>query len=84
MANLAWDEVRLPHPVFEGDTISSSSEVLDARPSRSRPDVGVVTVRTTGVNQDGAVVITFRRTVLVYRRGHGPNAAHGAEEESAT
>jgi acyl dehydratase len=72
MANLGWDEVRLPHPVFEGDTIYSRSEVLEARESGSRPDVGVVTVRTTGFNQDGVVVITFRRTLLVYRRGAGP------------
>jgi itaconyl-CoA hydratase len=72
MANLGWDEVRLPNPVFEGDTIYSRSEVLDVRESRSRPDVGVVTVRTTGFNQDGVEVIGFRRTLLVYRRGHGP------------
>ncbi len=72
MANLGWDEVRLPHPVFEGDTIYSHSEVLEARRSRSRRDVGVVTVRTTGCNQDGIDVISFRRTVLVYRRGCGP------------
>jgi itaconyl-CoA hydratase len=72
MANLAWDEVRLPHPVFEGDTIYSQSEVLEARASRSRPNVGIVTVRTTGFNQEGTVVITYRRTVMVYRRGHGP------------
>lgn len=75
MANLGWDEVRLPHPVFEGDTIYSCSEVLETRPSRSRPNVGVVTVRTTGFNQDGAEVISFRRTLLVYRRGHGPKPA---------
>jgi itaconyl-CoA hydratase len=72
MANLGWDDVRLPHPVFEGDTIYSRSEVLDVRDSRSRPDVGVLQVRTTGFNQDGAIVITFRRTLLVYKRGHGP------------
>jgi acyl dehydratase len=72
MANLGWDEVRLPNPVFEGDTIYSRSEVLACRPSRSRPDVGIVEVATTGFNQDGTVVITFRRTLLVYRRGHGP------------
>jgi itaconyl-CoA hydratase len=72
MANLGWDEVRLPHPVFEGDTIYSQSEVLESRPSASRPSVGVVTVRTTGFNQNGDVVITFKRTLLVYRRGHGP------------
>ena len=72
MANLGWDEVRLPAPVFEGDTIYSSSEVLEARESRSRPEVGIVTVRTSGFNQDGTIVITFRRTLLVYRREHAP------------
>lgn len=75
LANLGWDEVRLPAPVFEGDTIYSQSEVLEARESRSRPNVGVVTVGTTGYNQDGRVVITFRRTLLVYKRGHAPTTA---------
>lgn len=72
MANLGWDEVRLPHPVFEDDTIYSASEVLQVRASRSRPTVGIVEVRTTGFNQDGVPVITFRRSVMVYRRGHSP------------
>ena len=72
LANLGWDEVRLPAPVFEGDTIYSESEVLEVRESRSRPDVGIVRVRTTGSNQDGVVVITFVRTLMVYRRGRGP------------
>jgi acyl dehydratase len=72
MANLGWDEVRLPNPVFEGDTIYSRSEVLEARESRSRPNVGIVTVKTIGFNQDGTVVIEFRRTFMVYRRGHVP------------
>lgn len=72
MANLGWDEVRLPHPLFEGDTVYSQSEVLFLRASSSRPDVGIVEVRTTGHNQDGTVIITFRRTVMVYRLGHGP------------
>jgi itaconyl-CoA hydratase len=71
-ANLGWDEVRLPHPVFEGDTIYSQSEVLDKRESKSRPNVGIVTVMTTGYNQDGTVVITFRRTVMVFKRGQAP------------
>ncbi len=71
-ANLGWDEVRLPAPVFEGDTIYSQSEVLEARASKSRPAVGIVTVRTTGYNQRGEVVISFKRTVLVYRRGQAP------------
>ena len=71
-ANLGWDEVRLPAPVFEGDKIYSQSEVLEKRDSRSRPNVGIVTVETTGYNQDGRTVITFTRTILVYRRGHAP------------
>jgi itaconyl-CoA hydratase len=71
-ANLGWDKVVLPHPVFEGDTIYSRSTVLAVRPSGSRPDVGIVTVRTEGYNQDGDVVIRFERTLMVYRRGHGP------------
>jgi itaconyl-CoA hydratase len=74
MANLGWDEVRLPNPVFEGDTIHSRSEVLEIRESRKRPNVGIVTVRTTGLNQDGTEVITFRRTAMIYRRGQGPRA----------
>jgi itaconyl-CoA hydratase len=77
VANLGWDEVRLPHPVFEGDTIYSRSEVLDARESKSRPNVGIVKVKTTGVNQDGTPVIDFTRTFMVWKRGHVPNARHG-------
>jgi acyl dehydratase len=70
--NLGWDEVRMPAPVFEGDTIYAQTEVLSARESKSRPHMGVVEVKTTGFKQDGTVVMTFRRTILVYRRGHVP------------
>ena len=80
MANLGWDEIRLPAPIFEGDTIYSQSEVLDKRESKSRPNVGIVTVRTTGYNQDGTVVITFKRTVMVYRRGHSPGVTRPEPE----
>jgi itaconyl-CoA hydratase len=80
-ANLGWDEVRLPHPVFEGDTIYSQSEVLQKRESKSRPNVGIVTVKTTGYNQDGKVVITFERTMLIYKRGQSPQIARLAPEE---
>jgi acyl dehydratase len=71
-ANLGWDEVRLPHPVFEGDTLYARSEVLAARPSSSRPDVGIIRIKTTGYNQDGVAVIEFERSIMVYRRGHLP------------
>ena len=72
VANLGWDEVRLPHPVFEGDTIYARSEVLDTRESKSRPNVGIVKVKTTGVNQEGTPVIDFTRTFMVWKRGHVP------------
>ncbi len=84
LANLGWDEVRLPAPVFEGDTIYSQSEVLETRESRSRPNVGIVTVKTTGYNQDGVVVITFKRTIMVYRRGKAPTIPRPRIEPSGS
>jgi hypothetical protein len=72
VANLAWDEVRLPHPVFEGDTIYAASEVLETRASKSRPNVGIVRIKSIGYNQDGTTVIEFKRTIMVYRRGQAP------------
>ena len=72
MAILGWDEDMLPHPVFEGDTIYSQSQVLEVRESKTRPNVGIVRVKTTGFNQEGTVVIEFLRTFMVYRRGHVP------------
>jgi itaconyl-CoA hydratase len=74
-ANLGWDEVRLPHPVFEGDTIYSRSKVLTLRTSASRPSVGVVGVMTEGFTQDGVVVVRYRRTFMVYRHDHLPTVA---------
>src|ERR1044071_4531436 len=73
--NLGWDEVRMPAPVFEGDTIYAQTEVLAKRDSKSRPHMGLVEVKTTGFKQDGTVVITYRRSILVYRRGQGPRIA---------
>jgi itaconyl-CoA hydratase len=63
--NLGWREVRLPAPVFAGDTIRAESEVLEKRESKSRPGQGIVTVRTRGLNQDDEVVIEFERTIMV-------------------
>ena len=71
-ANLGWDEVRLPNPVFEGDTIYSQSEVLETRESKSRANVGIVKVKTIGYNHEGKVVIEFKRTLLVFKRGQAP------------
>ena len=71
-ANLGWEEIRLPNPVFEGDTIYSESKVLEKRESKSRKNVGIVLVETSGYNQDGIVVITFKRRVMVYKKGMSP------------
>jgi acyl dehydratase len=66
--NLQWDEVVMPHPVFEGDTIYAKSEVLEKRESKSRPNRGIVRVQTTGLNQNGVVVMEFKRTFMVSKR----------------
>jgi itaconyl-CoA hydratase len=63
--NLGWREVRLPAPVFAGDTIRAETEVLEKLPSKSRPDKGIVTVRTKGLNQRDEVVIEFERSIML-------------------
>jgi acyl dehydratase len=72
VANLGWDEVKLPNPLFEGDTVYAKSEVLETRESKSRPKAGLVRVKTTGLNQDGKPVIEFTRTFLIWKRGQVP------------
>jgi acyl dehydratase len=67
-ANLGWSDIKLPHPVFVGDTLWAESEVTGVRPSKSRPNVGIVSVRTRGVNQRRETVIEFTRTFMLYRR----------------
>ena len=70
IANLGWTDIKLTHPVFAGDTLYAESEVLDKRESKSRADAGIVSVRSLGKNQDGSIVCTFDRTMLVQRHGH--------------
>lgn len=68
VANLGYDNVRHPHPMFHGDTLYVETEVLETRPSRSRPEQGIVRFRHTGRNQDGVVVLQFERSALMKRR----------------
>jgi acyl dehydratase len=70
---LGWDQITLPNPLFAGDTLYSESEVLEARESRSRPEQGIVKVRTRGLNQDGKIVIEYVRSVMVWKRAHAPS-----------
>lgn len=69
MANLGWDQVRLTHPVFAGDTLWSESLVLAKRESASRPHAGIVTIKTRTLNQNGDEVLSFVRTFMVYKQG---------------
>jgi acyl dehydratase len=68
IANLGYEKVAHPNPVFHGDTIYAESEVLEKRPSRSRPDCGVVRLKHWGVKPDGTVVLEVERSVLFLKR----------------
>jgi acyl dehydratase len=67
-ANLGWTEIKLPRPVFVGDTLWAESEVLTVRESKSRPTLGIVELRTRGINQRHEVVLEFRRSFMVFKR----------------
>ncbi len=71
IANLGWDKIRLTSPVFIGDTLYAESEVLALRESKSRPTQGIVTVKTTGKKADGTEFMSYERTMLIPKRGHG-------------
>ncbi len=80
IANLEVESLRHANPTFHGDTIYSETEVLEVRESRSKPDRGIVKVRTIGYTQEGTVVCEFTRSVLVPRRGHGFDGHPGRPE----
>ncbi|MDQ3933761.1 MAG: MaoC family dehydratase [Actinomycetota bacterium] len=86
IANLATEELSHPAPVFHGDTLYVESEVLEVRPSKSKPDRGIVKVKTDCYKQDGTLVATFKRSVLVPRlpeaiREETAGAASGSSSE---
>ena len=71
IANLATEELSHPNPVFHGDTLYCESEVLEVRPSKSKPDRGIVKVHTRVYKQDNTLVAEFKRAVLVPRKPNG-------------
>jgi len=79
--NLGWTEIRLPHPVFVGDTIWSETEVTSVRESGSRPTHGIVGVRTRGINQRHEVVCEFARSFLIPKRASASDAFPGTDED---
>ena len=68
VANLGWDEVRFPKPVFVGDTLNIATEVLELRASKSRPDAGIVTFLHQAFNQRGELVASCKRSGLQRKR----------------
>ena len=71
VANLGWKDIAMTAPVYAGDTLYAESEVIEKRESASRPQQGLVTIKTVGRNQDGVVVCEFLRTMLIWKRGFG-------------
>jgi acyl dehydratase len=69
---LGWDGISLPNPLFAGDTLYSESEVLEIRESKSKPQWGILKVRTRGVQQEGTVVIDYARSVMVWKKAYAP------------
>ena len=78
IANLEVESLKHTRPTFHGDTIYGETEVLDKTESRSKDDRGVVHVETRGYKQDGTVVCTFRRKVMVPKRSYGDSARRRA------
>ena len=70
IANLGWEEIKIPAPVFVGDTLYAETEILTKRESKSRPTAGIVRVRHSGKNQDGDFVLHMTRSFLATKRGH--------------
>ncbi len=70
VANLGWEEIKIPAPVFVGDTLYARSQILGKRESKSRPNHGIIRVRHTGRNQKGVVVLDMVRSFLSAKRGH--------------
>jgi itaconyl-CoA hydratase len=82
IANLGWENIKLPKPVFIGDTLYAESEILETRESKSRPDSGILSFETRGYNQKNELVISYRRSILIKRRGYddGKLPAYGTPE----
>ncbi len=68
LANLGYDKVTHPNPAFHGDTVYAETEVLEMRPSRTRPEAGIVRLKHWGKKPDGTVLVEFERTVLFLKR----------------
>jgi acyl dehydratase len=80
---LGYEDVKVPHPVFNGDTLYEESEVLEIRESASRPTQGIVHIESRGYNQDGVLVLSLRRTIMVWRKASAPSGGLFPDVEPA-
>lgn len=71
VANLGWTDIKLTHPVYVGDTLYAESICLGKRESASKPDMGIITMFTRGLNQDGDIVVSWTRSVMIPKRSSG-------------
>ncbi len=71
VANLGWTDIKLTHPVYIGDTLYAESLCLDKRESSSRPEMGIITMKTRGLNQDGDEIVSWNRSVMIPKRSAG-------------
>jgi itaconyl-CoA hydratase len=79
IANLGWDNVRLPNPLFVGDTIYAVSKVMSKRESAKLSDRGIIKVRTIGYNQNNIVIISFDRTIMLPKQGGEVDYSHNID-----
>lgn len=80
IGQLGLDDVRFPHPMYPGDTLSTETRVLELRPSASRPGQGIATFRHVGHNQDGIIVAEATRTCLMWTRQAHLDSTRGHTE----
>jgi len=71
VANLGWNEIKLTNPVYIGDTLYAESICTDARESNSNPKMGIISMFTRGLNQDGIEIVSWHRTVMIPKRTSG-------------
>jgi len=72
--NVGWEDIQLPKPLFAGESIYARSEVLEKRESKSRPEMGIVKLKTTGYKADGTIILEMKRTIMVWKKEHSPRA----------
>lgn len=74
---LEWTNVRMPNPLFVGETVYAETTVLDKRESKSRPGQGIVSVKTCGITAEGKIIMEFNRKIMIYKEGCAPKIEIG-------